>query len=139
MKWLCGALFVMAMAACAQQAPSAQPGVTNAMPSLNQTWTMIGSAMMSNPPTITFEGNRASGFTGCNQWGGDVVFGKNNALRFENGVQTEMACMDAAMAAEQEFNEILPRVRAYAFNEQGALVLKDESGAIVMALDNQQQ
>jgi heat shock protein HslJ len=79
-----------ALAACA-----------NTPPQLAGSWSMIGSALMSNPPTLEIDGPNASCFTGCNRWGGGLVFGANNALRVERAMQTKVACMDAAMAAEQ--------------------------------------
>jgi heat shock protein HslJ len=44
-------------------------------------------------PTIKFEGNRASGSTGCNRF--DIQhIRQNGGSRFSNGITTRMACMD---------------------------------------------
>jgi heat shock protein HslJ len=47
----------------------------------------------ARPPTITFEGNQAIGFTGCNRF--NMVHNRRgNRSRFQDGAMTKMACTD---------------------------------------------
>jgi heat shock protein HslJ len=48
----------------------------------------------TNPPTITFTGNEASGTTGCNNYTIDHQR-QNGRSRFRGGIMTEMACVAA--------------------------------------------
>lgn len=87
-------------------------------PSLyGKTWTLVrfnGQALdpRSLRPHVTFEGNRISGTTGCNQFSG-IHQRASGRSRFMNMMQTERACLAAIgdpMAMEAEFMAALGRV-----------------------------
>jgi heat shock protein HslJ/uncharacterized membrane protein len=72
--------------------------------------------------TISFSGNRISGNSGCNSFGG--------SFRFERGyliagplMSTKMACMGPAMMQEQAMLRLLGQRISVSMNRQGRLVL----------------
>jgi heat shock protein HslJ len=72
--------------------------------------------------TISFSGNRISGNSGCNSFGG--------SFRFERGflitgplMSTKMACMGPAMAQEQAIMRLLGQRLSVSTNRDGKLVL----------------
>ena len=72
--------------------------------------------------TISFSGNRISGNSGCNSFGG--------SFRFERGyliagplMSTKMACMGPAMVQEQAILRLLGQRLSVSMNRQGKLVL----------------
>jgi heat shock protein HslJ len=64
----------------------------------------------TNPPTMTFEGNQASGSTGCNRF--NIAHNRRaGRSSFQNGAITKMACLDQGRSQlEQRFMESLTRV-----------------------------
>ena len=82
-------------------------------------------------PTITFEGDRISGFAGCNRYFGQRATEPNVAAYFSGIGATRMACIGPAMELERSFLAGLDRARdARVVN--GLLVLFDVSDHEVM-------
>ena len=82
--------------------------------------------MNANPhgATLDFEGNRASGYTGCNRWTADVTE-NGERLRFGMVAVTEMACASPMqMDTERNFFGMIDRAR-YAHFDRERLVLMD--------------
>jgi len=75
--------------------------------------------------TLDFDGNRASGYTGCNTWNSTVTQ-NGEELRFVDVTVTERACDGAGvqMATESSFLAAI-RATRYAHYDQDALVLLD--------------
>lgn len=73
--------------------------------------------------TLEFEGNRASGSTGCNRWAAEVTE-RGEELIFGMVAATEMACAAMQMETERSFLSVLERAR-YAHFDRESLVLLD--------------
>ena len=118
-------LAFLLLGACAQTTTSAPP-TPNAATLLSGTkWLRIDD-MDANPhgATLEFDGNRASGYTGCNRWTADVTE-NGEQLRFGMVAVTEMACASPMqMDTERNFLSVVERTR-YAHFDQEALVLMD--------------
>lgn len=78
------------------------------------------------PPTILFEGARASGFAGCNRWFAEVTQSGSN-LTFGAIGMTRMMCEEPMMRIEGEFASAIERTRSYRMDGE-TLVLLDASG-----------
>ncbi|GAM97901.1 lipoprotein [alpha proteobacterium U9-1i] len=115
-------LALLAACATADMSP-ANPG-----PSLDGEWREATRAL--HPPTITFEGERASGFAGCNRWFATVTRGEYPALTFSAVGSTRMMCEGAQMTIEREFLAALGDTQMAAV-EGDQLVLSDIAGAEV--------
>lgn len=68
--------------------------------------------------TFDFEAMRVSGSAGCNQYFGTFEIPGNGRIRFSKIGATMMACPEPAMAAEQEFLQMLEMVDNYAATEK---------------------
>lgn len=101
------------------------PGAYSSAPSLDGEWREATRAL--NPPTITFEGNRASGFAGCNRWFAQVTR-DGDALSFGGVGATRMMCDAAPMEIERRFVEALANTEM-ARLDGDTLVLSDIAGA----------
>jgi len=69
----------------------------------------------TQPPTITFEGRRVSGFGGCNRYTGAVKETGPGVLSFGPLAGTKMACPLPGMETENRFFASLAKVSRYAF------------------------
>ena len=121
------ALFALLMlGACAQTPVNDAPPAQSATHFLSGTkWLRIDD-MNANPhgATLDFEGNRASGYTGCNRWTADVTE-DGERLRFGMVAVTEMACASPMqMDTERNFLGVIDRAR-YAHFDRERLVLMD--------------
>lgn len=121
------ALFaLLLLGACVQTPTQAPPGQNSATHFLSGTKWVRTDDMNANPhgATMEFEGNRASGYTGCNRWTADVTE-NGEQLRFGMVAVTEMACASPMqMDTERNFLSAVERTR-YAHFDQEALVLMD--------------
>ncbi len=122
------ALFaLLLLGACAQSATDAPPATTQgATHSLSGSKWLRMDDLNANPhgATLEFDGNRASGYTGCNRWTADVTE-NGEALRFGMVAVTEMACASPMqMDAERNFLSVVER-RRFAHFDQDSLVLMD--------------
>lgn len=120
------ALFsLLLLGACAQtaaDAPLTQQGATHYLSGTK--WLRMDD-LDANPhgATLEFDGDRASGYTGCNRWTADVTE-QGEVLRFGMVAVTEMAYAPMQMATERNFLSVIDRAR-YAHFDQEALVLMD--------------
>jgi heat shock protein HslJ len=119
-------LALLLLGACAQT-PAPPSETPAAIVHLSGTkWRRVDD-LNANPhgATLEFDGARASGYTGCNNWFGAVTQ-NGEELRFSGVGATERACLaDVQMATERNFLGVLERAR-YAHYDQYALVLLDE-------------
>ena len=111
------------LAACTTAAAPVNSG-----PSLDGEWREATRSI--HAPTITFEGERASGFAGCNRWFGTVTRGEYPALTFSGVGSTRMMCEGAQMTIEREFLAALGDTQM-ATVDGDQLVLADIGGAEV--------
>ncbi|WP_181702853.1 META domain-containing protein [Chthonobacter albigriseus] len=83
-------------------------------------------------PTLNFAEGKVSGFSGCNRFSGPMRV-QADRLDFGPMAATKMACLDAAAnEAERVFLQALTRqVKTWAI-ENGRLLLRDASGAVVI-------
>lgn len=100
--------------------------VSSSAPSLDGEWREATRAI--HAPTITFEGERASGFAGCNRWFGTVTRGDYPALSFSQVGSTRMMCEGPQMNIEREFLAALGATQM-ATVDGDQLVLADIGGA----------
>jgi len=92
----------------------ASPSQQGASPSsvLEGTWVLTKvsgkplPATVTRPPYLTFANGKASGFAGCNRFGGGFQ-ATPASLKFDNLISTQMACAGAAMQIEDEFLQAL--------------------------------
>ncbi len=72
--------------------------------------TRPGSAAVR--PTLSFDGKRATGSSGCNNFGGSYV-ARQNVLRFGNLASTLRACPDYQDGLEAQYLKLLRRVNRF--------------------------
>jgi heat shock protein HslJ len=114
------------LGACAAPAPSStDPG--QIIVHLSGTkWRRVDDTN-ANPhgATLDFDGNRASGYTGCNNWTATVTQ-NGEELRFSNVSATERACDGAGVQIDTERNFLAAlEATRYAHYDQDALFLLD--------------
>ena len=85
--------------------------------------------------TLVFhDGGQINGNGACNQ-----MFGRYEAsghdLRFESVGSTKMACVPAVMKQETRFFDALAATRHFSQDDEGRLLLEDESGSVIAKLD----
>ena len=101
-------------------------------------WTLVemdGKALPAGatPPTIQFDGPRASGFNGCNRFTGGVEDKGPGAFAFGPLAQTRMACAAAQAEIENRFVALLAAVSQYSF-VAGRLALTGVDGRAARSL-----
>jgi heat shock protein HslJ len=121
------ALFALALLGACAQTPVHEPPLHHvaAIHLSGTKWVRVDD-LNANPhgATMEFDGNRASGSTGCNRWTSDVAQ-NGEQLRFGMTAVTEMACAaEVQMAAERSFLTVIEATR-YAHYDRDALVLMD--------------
>lgn len=82
--------------------------------------------MPGRPATLRFDSGRASGFAGCNQFGGPYALEGTDVIRLGPLAMTKMAC-DGGMELEQRYKRALEAAVRYRI-EDGTLVLFDVLG-----------
>jgi heat shock protein HslJ len=95
--------------------PPSSPGAVDA----DGDWRLVGGtsdgvALPMVPGadiTMTVDGSRISGRSGCNQYGGEIVVA-DGRVRFGSLFMTEMACDEPIMASEAAYHAALGKVRA---------------------------
>jgi heat shock protein HslJ len=125
------ALFLaLTLAACA---PVAEGDAPTPRSLTGTRWVMVleGAAQHTTPTLVFSEAERASGFTGCNQWFAQVDR-SNSGLRFDAMGMTRRACEPAAMDIERAFADSLSQARA-AQVEEDVLTLTGENGEQIAA------
>lgn len=116
------ALTTIILAACGSTAVKPEP--------LEKLQWKIAGDESARPMTLQFDvkEKRASGFAGCNNYGGTYTL-DHNQLSFGPLMSTKMACAENARnQTEQQFLEALSHVDSYVF-ERDALTLYDENAA----------
>lgn len=133
------ALFaLLLLGACAQtpvETPQAQAGASIHLSGTK--WRRVDDTN-ANPhgATMDFDGNRASGYTGCNRWTADVTQ-NGEQLRFGMVAVTEMHCgAGVQMATEQAFLPVLAATR-YAHYDRDALVLLDARQNVIAEFNSE--
>ncbi len=131
-------LALLLLGACAQSPVAAPPATVQTENHLNGTkWRRIDDTD-ANPhgATMDFEGNRASGYTGCNRWTADVTQ-SGEALRFGMVAVTEMHCgAGVQMATERSFLAVIEAAR-YAHYDRDALVLLDAGQNVIAEFNSE--
>lgn len=133
-------LALLLLAACAPittTAPSATAAPTAAIQLSGTKWRRIDDTN-ANPhgATMDFDGNRASGYTGCNRWTADVTQ-NGEQLRFGMVAVTEMHCgAGVQMATERAFLPALAATR-FARYDRDALVLLDAQQNVIAEFNSE--
>lgn len=130
---------LLLLTACAPTATTAPSGSTpTAAIHLSGTkWRRVDDTN-ANPhgATMDFDGNRASGHTGCNRWTADVTQNGED-LRFGMVAVTEMHCgAGVQMATERSFLAVIEAAR-YAHYDRDALVLLDAGQQIIAEFNSE--
>jgi heat shock protein HslJ len=85
----------------------------------------------TNPPTIKFDGDNASGTTGCNQFSFTHTR-QNGRSRFTNGIATEMACAEPArMTLEARYMQAMSTITSMSISST-TLTLRSTDGRTVL-------
>lgn len=84
----------------------------------------LGAGARAATLQLTADDTRATGFAGCNQFGGGYTSAVGD-LRFTPLVATRMAC-DAGMELEQRYTAALETVRAYRLDSDTLSLLAGE-------------
>ena len=131
-------LALLLLGGCAQTPVASAPPTAQTENHLNGTkWRRIDDTN-ANPhgATMDFEGNRASGHTGCNRWTADVTQ-NGEALRFGMVAVTEMHCSAGVqMATERSFLAVLEAAR-YAHYDRDVLVLLDAGQNVIAEFNSE--
>jgi heat shock protein HslJ len=130
MRALAAVLLALALAACAQTPGSAPNTPANYL--AGTSWRRVDDTN-ANPhgATMAFTADRASGYTGCNNWFASVTH-DGEALRFGSVGMTRRACDGAGVQidTERNFLAVIEATR-YAHYDQDALVLMDENQQVI--------
>ena len=113
--------FILFLAACgSEQTPTFKIGSYKLTDALNNV-----------PTTINFfEDGRFSGKV-VNNMMGSYTLGDDNSITFSPIATTMMMGPDAAMEAEQNFLQILPKVKAYKMQGNYLVLITDNGGELV--------
>ena len=84
------------------------------------------------PPSLDFDGNRVSGYAGCNSFSGTLSLSPNR-LTTDTLATTRRACPDSQSAFEQAYLDTLRRVTV-SDAEGGRLILTTEDGRSMVFL-----
>jgi heat shock protein HslJ len=95
-------------------------------------WRAVGAPWGAEAPSLTIEGERAFGFTGCNRWFA-TVSQTGQALAFRDMGMTKMACVGPAGAIERQFIGAIERVARVQAQDE-ALVMLDAGGREVLRM-----
>lgn len=90
-----------------------------------------GDAVKGNAPTLTIEGDRAYGSSGCNRYTGKVTIGDNNSLHFGPTASTRMACPGDLDRQETAYFKALQSVTTYHLNNNDLILLNPEYNKVV--------
>lgn len=130
-RFLTALVALAALAACATPPPPPPPPTFTGP----QTFALIalnGASPAYAGVTLTLDGPRATGSTGCNSYMAVVDRQDDNPVRwFQVG---EVACGDQQMALERSYLQALEAARAVEESPAG-LVLRDAAGAEVARFD----
>jgi heat shock protein HslJ len=142
---LLAALLVVMVAAmaCDDAAPADpnRPGVPATIAGTSWRVVSVGgrAPVAGSVPTITFEGARVTGDSGCNFFGGSYQYDAGSGrISFENLGMTARACAEARRNEfETVFTLALQQVERVSVDIGGLLTLSGPGGAIVLEADPQ--
>jgi heat shock protein HslJ len=113
--------------------PSAVPTVGNLL--ANTGWTLVSitragaetPALAGRPVTLKFDGQGgASGFGGCNSYGGKYVEG-NGTVQFKEVISTMMACADAPVnQQEQAYFQVLQNAAKVSLSAEQLVIISQD-------------
>lgn len=138
------ALFTVAFASAGCSAGNGAPDVSQD-PDLLQgrEWRLTGAetadetGLVEAGITVTFDGSNMGGFSGVNQYGAGYVAGEDGSLELDEIAGTLMAGPEDAMAAEQEYLELLGRCDGYLLS--GATLTLLSAGSPVLDYEGSDQ
>lgn len=84
-------------------------------------------------PTLLFDNNRVSGYTGCNRFFGNYRASRDGVLALGQLGMTKMACNGVNNELEQQYTQAIRKVRIYAINHS-RLDLLDADHKILLTL-----
>ncbi|MGB7421275.1 MAG: META domain-containing protein [Comamonas sp.] len=92
----------------------------------------IGGKVVTSDASLEFlTANRLVGSNGCNRVMGRYAL-SGEGLSFSQLASTRMACEPADMTQADTVDQYLSSVRGFAFDDEGALVLKTEKGELML-------
>jgi len=105
------------------------------------TWTLVeldGRRVTATDrgPTLSIDGSRASGHSGCNRWGADVATPGAGEWALGPIASTRMACEEDEMKLEQRFLAALAATSRWKV-EGSRLLLSDGDGKVRLAFSGQ--
>ena len=120
MKKLALALLMLLAACSGEQTPAFKTGSYKLADSLNNV-----------PTTVTFsEGGKFNGKV-VNYLMGSYTLGKDNSITFSPLASTMMMGPQEAMEAEQNFLQIMPKVKSYKMQGNYLLLITDNGGELL--------
>ena len=85
-----------------------------------------GEPLSGKAPTLSIEGNKAYGDSGCNRYTGQVILGNKDALSFGAMASTRMACPGNANDLEAAYLKALQGISAYHLNHDSLILLDSQ-------------
>jgi len=82
-------------------------------------------------PTLTINGDRASGSGGCNRYFSSVELGKENAIHFGTVASTRMACQGVEGVQETAYFKALFSVTSYHLNNDYLVLIDSKFNKLV--------
>lgn len=123
----------LALTACvAPPVNGAEEPETPALQLAETRWVLVDADIPAGAqmPTIDFsEANRASGFSGCNQWFAQTDTG-NGGLSFASVGMTRRACPEPAMGVERDFGAMLAQTRSAQMDGADLVLFGEEAEEI---------
>jgi heat shock protein HslJ len=127
-------LSIAVLAGCAASPPTEPPAAATPIPLDGTSWVAVSindtNTVAGAMPTLAFDGDRVSGSTGCNTFGGTVVSKADGGVRFVDVVVTEIGCPDPVGSQEATFLAILESPARLAVDE-GMLFVTTPAGQVV--------
>jgi len=93
-------------------------GILSLATASGRTWKLVsinGRSFSTDPPTLTFETGRVTGFSGCNRYTGQVSERTPGQIDIVRLAGTKTACGEAESDLERRFLEALAETRSYTF------------------------
>ena len=144
MKHLFFLSILLFLAACT---PSADPAATATMPAAELAgteWVLASlngrSPLPNTRLTLTFTEDKASGFSGCNWYGGDYTASETGSLTIPQFASTERDCpeIEGAVAQEISFQEALLTAASYHL-QTDRLEINNAAGDTILVFERKAQ
>lgn len=127
-------LACLGLAACHPAGGAATPGSTPAASVTGTEWRLVElrgrpapTGSQGRPATLRLDGERASGYAGCNGFSGGYTLGESR-LTFTALATTRMACAEG-MELEHDYTTALEATRSYRVTPAG-LELSGDAGVL---------